>query len=120
MLNEHDISILLIHQRLDELENKVFKNKRPPITMGKKLLLLREMGLIDSFSNLFNTKELLYQFLSICLNGDITNIKKYLNNRNLLEIEDNYKFLIETYTKLQLNDLIKPAKEKLKKLEKKG
>lgn len=119
MLNEHDISILLIHQRLDILEKKVFKNKRLPVTMGKKLLLLKEMKLIDTFLPLFRTKELFYSFLSIFLDEDSANIKKYLNNRDLLEIEENFKFLIDTYTNLQLNHLINPSEEKLKKLEKK-
>jgi len=119
MFGEQDISILLIHQRLDVLEKKVFKNKRPPVTMGKKLLLLKETGLIESFTKHFKTKELLYQFLSICLDEDSANIKKYLNTNHLLEIEDNFKFLIETYKKLQLKDLIKPAEVKLKKLERK-
>lgn len=119
-MNIQEARLNSLTKRVSKLEKKVFKNNRPNVTMGQKLLLLRETGLIESFGKLFRTKELLYKFLTLCLDEDSANIKKYLNNRELLEIEENYIFLIETYKNLQLKDLIKPAEEKLKKLGKKG
>jgi len=107
-----------LNERLTALE-KLLDKKRKPITMGKKLLLLRELQLIDVFAERLKTRDDLYKFLSIIMDEDSTNIEKYLNHRDLLEIKPNYEFLIDQFQGFKLDTPAKLAEAKLKDLEKK-
>lgn len=118
-MNSQEVLISSFSHRISALEKKIFKNKRPPVTMGKKLLLLKETGIIEKVSDLFKTKENLYSFLSICLDEDSANIKKYLNNRPLLEIEENYEFILEMFKSLNMMNFIKKTEDKLNLIKRK-
>ncbi len=119
MTNLNEFMIYDLNKRIKKLEEKVFKNKRPIVTMGKKLLLLRETDLINSISQMFKTKEDLYLFLSICLDEDIANIKKYLNDRKLIEIDDNYSFVAEQFSRLKFQNKTPKIESLIKKYSKK-
>src|SRR5436190_991379 len=73
--------IFILMKRIQVLEKKVFKKKRPDVTMGKKLLLLREMGLLEKFADHFKTKKNLHTFLEIILDQLLEKIGKLIDSK---------------------------------------
>ncbi|HUZ58674.1 MAG TPA: hypothetical protein VMU83_07825, partial [Hanamia sp.] len=49
-LLDYATSKLEIIERIEELEDKVFKNNRPEVTLKQKLLLLKHSGILENIN----------------------------------------------------------------------
>jgi hypothetical protein len=77
-LEAHIISKLEVIDRIERLENKVFKGKEKPTTLAQQILLLKKTGMLDAIANSGKKIKDGALFLSILLNADLSNIKTYL------------------------------------------
>ena len=72
-LLDYATSKLEIIERIEELEDKVFKNNRPEVTLKQKLLLLKHSGILENINHLFKDLDSKNKatFLSVLLDTQI-------------------------------------------------
>jgi hypothetical protein len=116
LLSPLGLEFHFLNERVTALE-KLLDKKRKPVTLGKKLLILKELKLIDLLRDKFKTGDDFYKFLSLIMDEDVTNIEKYLNHPELVELKMNYDFVIEQFKNFKLDT--KNAEAKLIAIEKK-
>lgn len=112
------LQIHWITQRLEKLENKVFKSNRVPATLAQQILILKHTGLLEQIN--FSSKTLTAKFISILLDEDEKNTNQYLNNlakkdKKLINVK-NYEFLVQTFESLELKKESKECQQILTKL----
>jgi hypothetical protein len=113
-----EYQVTLLTERVKDLEEKVFKRgKKINTTRGQQVLLLKDLGLLDTINNLKLTKEKKAKLLSVLLNADYDNIYDDLVHidepKSGLKIKDNYQFLIKTYDQVGLVNLKEHSEKKL-------
>jgi DNA-binding helix-hairpin-helix protein with protein kinase domain len=110
-----------VGRRLSELEHRVFRTARKSdTTKAQQILLFNELGLLDVIYKLDTTNKNKAKLLSILLNCSEDNVKKDVASINKkdssLKNSFNYKFLVETFKQVGLNDLKKSAETELDRL----
>ena len=109
-LLDYATSKLEIIERIEELEDKVFKNNRPEVTLKQKLLLLKHSGILENINHLFKDLDSKNKatFLSVLLDTDIINTTKALrviqNSKSDLETSKNYMKLVNIFKQVGLTD----------------
>lgn len=110
--------------RIEALEEKVFKKKAGiTATKSQKMLLLKELRILDLINELNISLSKKAELLSILLGASSDNIEKSFRLRDLpigqndLENETNLKFALDVTTQLGLTEISKRLKKKLEKAE---
>src|SRR4051794_4827228 len=92
---------LALVERVENLEQKVFKNKKPPITLSQQILLLHYLGMLDALRQLDTSNANKAKLLARILKTDESNTKKALEavakKESHLKISDNYTLLRDTF-----------------------
>lgn len=109
-------------QRLEVVENRVFKNKKAPTSLSQQMLMLQHLGMIDKIYELDipNTKKA--ELLSILLNSDYSNTKKALEalakkEDTHVHLPSNFKYLRDKFEEVELHDLSNKMNAILNKFE---
>lgn len=107
------LKVSLIEDRLDKIEEKVFKSGKTPTSVNQQMLLLSELGILKEFQKLGLTDNKLAGLLSIILNGDKDNIRKALSKMNLkdsnIKSSLNFAFIHKTFDEAGLKELAEKA-----------
>ena len=107
--------------RIDRIEEKVFKNKRKPTTLSQQILLLHYTGMLDKLYELKITQVKKAELLATILNSDHSNTKKALEaipkKVSYLKNRFNYEFLQVTFEGLELDRLTEKINVILKELD---
>jgi hypothetical protein len=115
-------NLSLIEDRLQKLEDKVFKTGRSPSNLSQQMLLLDELGLLTPLKKLNLSDSKLAILLSALLNADKDNIRRDLSIINKkdskLKSTVNYAFLQSIYSNAGLEDLKKAAEIEYDRLNK--
>lgn len=111
-----------LEERIKQIEEKVFPQiKRKKATKSQKLLLMKDLGLLELIEglNLQQTKKAL--LISLLIDADADNIEKDLNQihqkDSKLNNEPNFEFLFSLYKELDLTSLQEKAEEALYKIQ---
>jgi hypothetical protein len=114
-------------QRIDRIEEKVFKKKKIPTTLNQQVLLLHHLGMLQKINELPITSVKKAELLSVILNGDASNTKKALEGvakrkESPLRIPFNYEYLKELFESFGLVELSSKMNNVLKEIhsEEKG
>lgn len=122
--NLHGKALLDLLDRMEEIEQKVYKNKRSEVTLGQRILLLKYSGLLEKIVEVFQKQKDQVSFLSSLLGADKDNIKKDLAAINLkqskLDIPRNYEFLVSFFQEAGMEKEAVECQKKLDELLKKG
>ncbi len=112
--------------RLELLEQKVFKNKKTyPATAAQKMLILYHLGLLDKILSTQNEISHAKQakLLSLVISASDENIRHYLSFINLpeseIKTESNYEYLVQTFEEQGLNKIAQDCEEILKSIQNK-
>ena len=111
--NTEDRLTKLFEDRIEKIEEAVFKNGKTPSSMPQQMLLLKELGVLDQLKKLNLSDVKLAALLSVILNSNKDNIRKALSKINLkdseLKTSANYAYLHKIYETAGLDDLAKKA-----------
>lgn len=99
-----------IHERLSELENRVFKTARKEITTrSQQILMLIDLGLMDKINELNLSLKKKAYLLSVLLNANSDNVKDTLTNMykttNINQTIKNREYLLKVYKEAGLKEL---------------
>jgi hypothetical protein len=119
------LRISLLEERVKKLEEKVFKKlKRTSATKSQKVLLYKELGLLDIIDELDLSQNKKALLISVLIEGDPDNIEEDLRTvrrpNSDLKTAFNYRFLREFYDDLGLNKQASNAQKVLNKIEEEG
>lgn len=111
-----------LETRVRKLEEKVFKKlKRTSATKSQKVLLYKELGLLDKIDELNLSQNKKALLMSVLIEGDPDNIEEDLRtvrrSDSDLKSTYNYRFLREFYDDLGLNKHASNAQKILNKIE---
>src|SRR5215469_15226238 len=103
-----------LDERVKKLEEHVFKKvKRLTGTKSQKLLLFKDLGLLDKINELNLSQKKKAMLLSVLIDEDKDNIEDDLSQIFLkdskLQNESNYKFLVKLYEDLGLEKFAKTS-----------
>lgn len=103
--NSTDWAIVELRERIERLEERIFKTARKKDTPARlQLLLFHHLGLLDRINELNLSGVKKAKLLSILLNASDQNIKKDLSQINKknseLKNSHNYSFLLKTFEDL--------------------
>ena len=98
------IDLLALSERIKELEDKVFKNKKKEATRAQKMLLLLHLGILDKIDDLNLLKKHKSKLIATLISSSDTNIEGDLSNIKRSDSElktvQNYQFLIKLFKEL--------------------
>jgi hypothetical protein len=109
------LSPFALHERITELEKKVFKTEKKPTTLSQQLLILENLGLLNTIRKLDLSENKKVLLLSKLLNGDLSNTKKLFSNIETAKFELNYEFLIDLFNEAGLKKEADKAEKELSK-----
>ena len=103
-----------VKQKVNVLEEKVFKTARTTTTTkAQQLLILKHLGILEKITDLNISTKKQAKLLSILLNASPDNIEKDLSqinfNNSSLKSKSNYKFLVDAFNQTGLKELAKEA-----------
>lgn len=103
----------LFEDRIQKIEEVVFKNGKTPSSMAQQILLLNELGLLEVLKKLKLSDVKLAALLSVILNSNKDNIRKVLSKINMKDSDYktsvNYAYLHTIYEAAKLTDLAAKA-----------
>lgn len=111
-------------QRIEVIEEKVFKKtKRIASTKAQRVLLLKELGLLEKVDELNLSQNHKALLLSVLLDADPENVEKDLaqihKKDSRLQTEQNFQFLVTLFEKVGLGKHEKQAEKMLVKIRQK-
>jgi hypothetical protein len=119
-LNIENYSLLALTERVKELEDKVFKNKKKEATRAQKMLLLLHLGILDKIDDLNLLKKHKSKLIATLISssdanieGDLSNIKR---SDSELKTVQNYQFLAKLFKELKLKSQEEEAEAVIQKL----
>ena len=77
-LNLHGKALLDLFDRMEEIEENVYKKRKTEVSLGQRILLLEYSAILEKILEAYPKQKDQVSFLSILLDGDIDNIKKDL------------------------------------------
>ena len=121
MLSVTSFELQKIRQRLDVLEEAVFKKpKRKRATKAQRILMMKHLGLLEIIEDLNLQQNHKAILISIFLDVDPENVEKDLSQVHKkvsnLKTESNLQFLRELYQDLALKNPLKLVEADLKSL----
>ena len=119
--DDHYPLILSLMTRIDHLEQKVYKNKKPKTSLYQQILILHHLGMLDKIYELETSNVKKAELLSTLLNTDPSNTKKALEElakkQNQLKNGYNYQRLVDVFESAGLQKLTIAANKILKEIE---
>ena len=118
MHNIQEYTNHLLKQRIERLEEKIFGNKKRPITLNQQILALEHLGIIQIIRELKTSNAKKAELLSIIIRADESNTKKAIEalarkNDDLVKTIPNYEYLLELFSKVGLSDDVKQLNTKI-------
>jgi hypothetical protein len=124
-LNEFNINDVLIYnliERVKNLEEKVFKNKKPPITLNQQIIALETLGMLQKIRELNISAIKKADLLAAILKTDKSNTKKAMEalarrGEKLVKTPLNYEYLAKLFEDVGLLEKCKEMENYKRKIE---